>query len=289
MSSIFTSTGPRSKRSYLTMKDVSGDIFTYTTSFNTQTRVTTGTLTAVGGSVPRGTFLYENGRKLYPGAHPGVNTYMVGVFDPVTFVTGYIDPNSRVFTPMNTDKPVDTAAAEGESGGVFGFDPKTETSDLAQPIFTRGDILAEGSMDISGNAEIHQNLLVDLSGRIVGNFNVSGNFDVSGTSLLKGAVTITNGALTVTNGALTVTNGKLNLDAVGANAICGIGQLTNSVSPAIATTAVNTGSVILLSLKTVGGTNVGALYVNSISDGTSFVVRSTGSDDDSSFSWLIIN
>ncbi len=158
MSSVFASTGPRSKRSYLTMAEFGADIFSYTTSYNSRTKQTTGTLTDFSSSdCPQGRFLYENGRKLYPGAHPGVETYMVGVFDPVSFISGYIDPNSKIFTPMNTDKPVDTAAAEGESGGVFGTNPNTSEggeTDLAQPVYTRGDILAEGNADISGSLTV---------------------------------------------------------------------------------------------------------------------------------------
>ena len=282
MSSITSSFGPRSKRSYLTMTDVANDIYTYTTSFNTQTRVTTGDLNEVGTSVPKGSFLYENGRKLYPGAHPGVNTYMVGVFDPVTFVTGYIDPNSKVFTPMNTDKPVDTAATETAAEGVFGTDPNTETSDLAQPIFTRGDILAEGNMDISGNAEIHQNLLVDLSGRIAGNFDVSGNLNVDGNLKVKGLL------------YLDSIDGISGYNA--GDAICGTVALNGATDPAdssatILTTACSASSKIFITrvtLTTVGGGSAGNLIVTP--GANSFVITSVASNGETSLiNWLVIN
>ena len=113
MSSLTGTYHDRTKRSYLTMNTFNDDMFTYTTSVDLNTYITTGTLTAVSGATtincPKGRFLYENGKKLYPGANPGINTYMVGVFDPVSFLSGFIDPNSEAFTPMNTDKPVDMA------------------------------------------------------------------------------------------------------------------------------------------------------------------------------------
>ena len=87
--------------------------------------VTIGTLTAVSGATaancPKGRVLRENGRKLYPSANPGVTTYLVGVFDDKTFLNGFIDPNSAVFAPFNTDKPV--YLDNGVNGGDGGLAP----------------------------------------------------------------------------------------------------------------------------------------------------------------------
>ncbi len=294
MSSVIASSGPRSKRSYLTMAEFSHDIFTYTTTFNERTRVTSGTLTDFSGNsnCPRGRFLYENGRKLYPDAHPGVNTYMVGVFDPVSFISGYIDPNSKIFTPMNTDKPVDTAAMEGADGGVFGINPNGNTeTDLAQPVFTRGDVLAEGNMDISGNAEIHKNLIVDLSGHISGNFDVDGTVDISGTTTMHSTLTIATGDLSVVTGVL-----KLNCadGATGlANAVCGRVQLNgaNDAYVDVSTSACTSNSRILLSYwasASVTLANCGCLFTTDVGSG-SFRIRSTTDFDANYVNWLIIN
>ena len=159
MSSITSDYNDRTKRAYLSMTAFHNDLFSYTTSLNTTTYVIEGTLTApITGATsvtcPQGRFLYENGKKLYPRANPGVNTYMVGVFDPVSFLSGFIDPNSEAFTLMNTDKPVDMAT-DG-SGGVFGTNPNGSTSDLAQPVYTRGDVIIGGKLIVDavpgGNA-----------------------------------------------------------------------------------------------------------------------------------------
>ena len=109
------------RRSYISVAPFNASFFTYTTSMNAN-YVTTGTLTAVTGATaancPKGRVLRENGRKLYASANPGVTTYLVGVFDDKTFLNGFIDPNSPLFAPFNTDKPVylDNGANGGDGG-----------------------------------------------------------------------------------------------------------------------------------------------------------------------------
>jgi hypothetical protein len=91
-----------------------------------------------------GRFLHETGRKLFPRANGGVNTLMVGVYDPVSGLSGFIDPNCESFTTMNTDKSanIETIVAGANSQSVFGLNPNGNTSDLANPVFTRGDVTA---------------------------------------------------------------------------------------------------------------------------------------------------
>jgi hypothetical protein len=264
MSAITTTFNNRTRRAYLSMGAFNADIYSYTTSLDPTTYQTTGALGAVTGATasncPIGRFLYENGKKLFPGVHPGVSTYMIGVFDPVSFLNGFIDPNSEEFTLMNTDKPVDLAS----STNTFGTNPTTSVSDLAQPVFTRGDILAGGNGDISGTL-------------VVG----------GATTITNGALTVTNGAVNVTNGALTVTNGKLNLDAVATNAIVGTATLAIG-TVTVATTAVTAASIILASHKVVSGTQ-GILRTDTITAGVSFTIESSSATDTSSVNWLVIN
>jgi hypothetical protein len=185
------------------MAAFNADIFTYTTGLNSTTYVIEGTLSpvssATAGNCPQGRFLYENGRKLFTGANPGITTYMVGVFDPVSFLNGYIDPNSEKFTLMNTDKPVDQA----NSSNVFGTNPNGSTSDLAPPVFTRGDVIVGGDVivtghirsepftvlsNITGTGATAQNISLDTS--LGENFSITSaitgsvsgvNFDITGT------------------------------------------------------------------------------------------------------------
>jgi hypothetical protein len=122
------------RRSYITTGAFSSEIFSYSTSVNAQF-VVVGSLTAK--SVPSGlnvagTILRENGRKLYPGANPGVNTYMVGVYHD-TIGSGFIDPNAHVFAVYSGSKPY--FAADG-------VDPATSEKDNGAPVYTNGDVIA---------------------------------------------------------------------------------------------------------------------------------------------------
>ena len=122
--------------------------YSYTTSINSAL-VTVGTLGAVSGAnstnCPAGRVLRETGRKLYPDANPGISTYLVGVYDPITFLNGFIDPNAQVFQIYNTDKPNYLSD---------GTEPTLGTRDLGPSIYTRGNVLGGGDLDISGNAVI---------------------------------------------------------------------------------------------------------------------------------------
>ena len=139
------------RRQYITTSAFQNDIFRYTTSLNPQTFQTTGSLTslatvgtATAANCPANRILRENGKKLYPSGlyvannttygapNPGVTTYMVGVYDPVSFLNGFIDPNSKVFAPYNTDKPEYVAR---------GINPNGNTEvDQGPPVYTLGTV-----------------------------------------------------------------------------------------------------------------------------------------------------
>lgn len=161
-----------SKRSYITLGAFQNDFFTYTTrveNFNT-----VGTLTPVGGSgCPKGRFLYENGRKLYPGTHPSITTYMVGVYDPVSFLSGFIDPNSKLFAPMNTDKSY-VAQVTDAAAGIFGISPSSGVErDQGPGVLTLANSQFGANVDISGNLVVlGTTTLEDLT---VNNLTIHGN------------------------------------------------------------------------------------------------------------------
>ncbi len=140
------------KRSYIAMRAYNNDIFSYTTRIVNNFE-TVGTLGAVAGATaltcPQGRILTETGRKLYPGANPGITELMVGVFDYATGLSGFIDPNSAAFTPQNADRPYYFTSPGSNSAEP---DP-----DRAPPVFTRGDVLAQGNLDLSGCHELVQN------------------------------------------------------------------------------------------------------------------------------------
>ena len=142
------------RRSYITTAAFHADIFAYTTSFNAATFATTGTLTslstlgtATAANCPANRVLRETGKKLYPSGmvnandttygspNPGVRTYMVGVYDPNTFLTGFIDPNAKIFAIYNSDKPDYVARGLNPNGGF------TEL-DTGAPVYTLGSVTA---------------------------------------------------------------------------------------------------------------------------------------------------
>lgn len=65
---------------------------------------------------PKGRILRENGKKLYPAANPDVGKYMVGVYDSVSQLQGYIDPNAYPFAPFSNDKPYFLEDTPGDIG-----------------------------------------------------------------------------------------------------------------------------------------------------------------------------
>lgn len=139
----------RSKRSYATTTAFNGSIYTYQQALNPTTLRDEGRLVAVTTSpagvtlsatnCPAGRILRENGRKLYPGVNPGLlsgdtfqgtanfqgnteaaNRFWVGVFDAVTGVKGFINPNASTFTVYNSDKSLEEVDIFETNGtGIF--------------------------------------------------------------------------------------------------------------------------------------------------------------------------
>jgi hypothetical protein len=120
-------------KSYVAAAPFNNDFFTYTVTMDPRTFKNTGALAAVSGATaatcPAGRILRENGRKLFPGAHDGVRTLMVGVFDNQSMLSGFIDPNSPEFAVYNTDRPnylVD--AVDPATGGLTDQGPPVKTN-----------------------------------------------------------------------------------------------------------------------------------------------------------------
>ena len=141
------------RRAYITTTTFQNDIFQYATTTNPSTFEVTGTLTSLAtvgtgtaATCPANRILVENGKKLYPSGlaisnnttygapNPGVTTYMVGVYDPGSFLSGFIDPNSQVFAPYNTDKPNYVPRGVNPNGN-------TEV-DQGPPVYTLGSVTA---------------------------------------------------------------------------------------------------------------------------------------------------
>jgi len=139
MTSIQSANANQPLRQFVSADTFENDLFSYSTTRNATTNVTTGALTApITGATtitcPAGRILRENGQKLYPGVNVGVNTFMVGVYDSISLLSGYIDPNSPIFAVYSTQLPA--FYANGVDPGPQGLD------DEGPPVYTNGNIIS---------------------------------------------------------------------------------------------------------------------------------------------------
>jgi hypothetical protein len=95
-------------KAFLTTAAFNTKLFLYPTSLNSNF-VTVGTLTpnpaATAANCPVNRVLQANGRVLVPGANPGINSPLIGVYDPISSLNGFIDPTDPAFTVYNTNMP----------------------------------------------------------------------------------------------------------------------------------------------------------------------------------------
>ena len=134
------------RRQYIATESFVNDFFTYTTSTDAN-GLTTGAFTQVSGATaatcPQGRVLRDNGKRLYPGANPNVNYAMVGVFDPQTFLSGFINPNSPIFAMFNTDKPYFTDnLGDGKNSGFDSNLSSTGIANEGNAVFTNGNVIS---------------------------------------------------------------------------------------------------------------------------------------------------
>jgi hypothetical protein len=133
-----------SAKSYISTEAYNNNFFTYTIRTGPSPQFKkTGALTNVSGATsvncPAGNILRENGKKLFPDAYPGVTTYMVGVFDILNNLSGFINPNDPVFAPFNGDRP-----------NYLKDSLNSVTKNLGAPVLTQGSVLCSGDVVSSG-------------------------------------------------------------------------------------------------------------------------------------------
>lgn len=193
----FTAYSNTPRRSYLATRNFQDDFYTYTTAMNATSYVTTGTLTpvtSVAAQCPKGRTLRETGKKLYPGANPGITQYMVGVYDDQSGLRGFINPNSAVFLVLNSDKPEYLPQESEITDGTF----TGAGLNKGQPVLTYGDIQAGGELDISGNAHIYGNSVVHSDSFVYGSEQVTSDIVAGGIIVSQPVYTTTgNGTITI--------------------------------------------------------------------------------------------
>jgi hypothetical protein len=252
------------RRSYLSTDPFNTVIFSYSTALVNQVYVGTLTVlpTATAANCPSGRVLHETGKKLFPGANNGINDYMVSVYDPVSMLTGFINPNQPIFSLMNTDRA--NFLLDGPSGAGTGL----SASGRANALYTRGDVLAGDRLDLSGSALIYGNLsaVSTISNQYVSTFTSTlGTLSVDGKVAFPAGVVV--GTETMVGGTLSGT----------------------FVRKGVSTTAVKSDSHIFLSYSTIS--NPGFLSAENLVAGLGFniVSYSTTVADTGTVNWMVIN
>jgi len=110
-------------KSFVATKAFYNDFFTYTTSVNAafQTVGTLGFVTSTAALCPVGRVLHTTGKKLFPNTNPINNTFpltpasgsslltgpkfLMSVYDPISMLTGFIDPSSSMFAKYDQILP----------------------------------------------------------------------------------------------------------------------------------------------------------------------------------------
>jgi hypothetical protein len=133
-----------SAKSYISTQAYNDNFFSYqvTTGPSPQFKKT-GALVPVPGATfdncIGGHVLRENGKKLFPDAYPGVSTYMVGVFDILNNLSGFINPNDPVFAPFNGDRP-----------NYLKDSVNSQAKNLGASVLTQGSVMCSGDVVSSG-------------------------------------------------------------------------------------------------------------------------------------------
>jgi len=163
------------RKSWISTMPYDQALFLYSYGFDRTLMKEVGTLAlnpaANPSNCPTGRIVYENGRKLNPangnfrGASDGVTTYMVGVFEPISGLSGFINPNGPFFAINNADKPVYLSDAS--------VDPSTGRPNLGTPVLTNGFVLSVSGTGPNGGEGGMVGVVSDVKEN---NFNAPGAY-----------------------------------------------------------------------------------------------------------------
>jgi hypothetical protein len=211
---------------------------------------------------------------LYPGANPGIATYMVSVYDAQNDITGFIDPNSTAFTPQNTDRPYYIASP--------GSNTQDPYPDRAPPVFTRGNIFGGSNLDISGNAHFYSSLTIENGLTVYGGQSIYGIDTLYGNLIVQSTLTVS--SLNISTGRLMVpTTGYPSAGVSSLASATAIGPYRYlTINPVAATPS----SLVFFTYNGLNG--VSSLSAEGITNG-SFQIVSASAADVGSVQWFIVN
>lgn len=208
-----------SRRAYIATTAFYNEFFSYRTYLDAD-RKTQGVLDLVTTDptdTPKARILRETGKKLFPnGVNPGVETLLVGVYDSVTFLNGYIDPNSPVFAVYSTDLP--NFLDNGEDPAIGGL------PDRGPPVITNGLVEALSSITTTGGN------LNASTGSVIVKYNITGaHLNITPVSTLTSlAGSNTAGTVQLSAGAITVST-----IAVSTNSLILLSHKTKGTAPGV--------------------------------------------------------
>lgn len=245
--------GNAPRRQYITTAAFNDDFYQYTTTRNAQTYVVSGVLSAVtdatAGNCPANRILRENAGRLYPDANPGISTLMVGVYDEITGLKGFIDPNAPIFAVYNTDKSYQTPNGVNPNGGL---------TDQGPPLYTRGSVTAgtaitAGTNITAAGAVTATELIVQNAVTLTQSAGTARDLDCSTGSYFKIVINATTAfAITASN----VTDGQIVvviINSTSASFITPITFTTNireSAATGFSTTSGSAASITFIGLGT---------------------------------------
>lgn len=332
MSSVSSSYAPVPRRQFIASMLFNTNIFQYSTyidsSLATRGRLVIHPSATLVNCAPKA-ILRENGKKLHGLTHPDLNdpttglayTQLVGVYDVVSGINGFINPDAPYFAVLTTDKSYqdDTAAYQVDASKNTPNSNWANTYSsqgqqiLGPPVNTRGDISSEGYITggqvhaenlfhtpgyiVSGPESLILNPVNEITGfavtygagTMLANSNITSLANIyasNGVVLGSNVVALSN--VTLNTGDLTVTSGRLILNAnnsgvagMTGGSIVGSFKKVTVVAPACRTT-----SQVFLTYS--GQNNSGILSSEAIADG-SFQIVSTNTSDLGNVRWMVIN
>lgn len=96
------------QKAFVTTSAFNTKLFTYATSVNSSFQ-TVGSLVvnvaATAANCPENRVLHANGKTLIPGVNPNVTKPLIGVFDPVSALNGFIDATDPTFANYDVNFP----------------------------------------------------------------------------------------------------------------------------------------------------------------------------------------
>lgn len=291
------------RKSWISTMPFNGAIFSYSYGLDESLMREVGTFSLIPGATPdncpAGRIVFENGRRSHPangnfrGANDGAITYGVGVFDPISGISGFINPNGSYFAINNADKP---NYLIGQS-----TDPITGRPNLGTPVLTNGFILSVSGTgpegELGGSVGVVSNMNVDNNTQpnsyaLAYNFNNNSNYPAievaAGTNNTDGAfdyIGMYGNDNSLWMGGLIYPGSAKGALTLQGNA--GGSTVTSSVNPLLRQSGND--SMVILTRHTPGG-DLGHLYysIGGPPNSPTLTIRSSSATETSVINYLII-